>query len=180
MQAIALSTNSLWPSSLIGLRTGDSLGMSGRARRLLCGLMLLCTVLLGGCGAKAKPKPKVITLQQQWALNPGDEVGGNLVAGSLGDISLLLKSGKVSAPFDGELDPSESDQCALYSTPEIPAYLFRLCGLKSFNYGDVKAGRPMGKGDYLSFATLRRQPDGTWIIVEPAKGVLEKALDANS
>ena len=102
------------------------------------------------------------------------------MAGSLGDISLLLKQGKVSAPFDGELDPSETRQCALYSTPEIPAYLFRLCGLRKFNYGKVEAGEPMGKGDYLSFATLRRQPDGTWIIVEPAKGVLEKALDPSS
>jgi len=54
--------------------------------------------------------------------------------------------------------------------------LFRLCGLKSFDYGEVKAGKQMGKGDFLSFATLRRQPDRSWIIVEPAKGVLEKTL----
>ncbi|MGB3296995.1 MAG: hypothetical protein WBA76_01905 [Phormidesmis sp.] len=153
--------------------------MSRHLRRLLSGLMLLLSAtLLCGCGVKAGPKPKVITLQQQWALNPGDKIAGNLVVGSLGDISLLLKRGKVSAPFDGELAPSDKDQCALYSTPEIPAYLFRLCGLKSFDYGEVKAGKPIGKGDYLSFATLRRQPDGTWIIVEPAKGVLEKALGA--
>ena len=181
MQAIALSTDSLMPTSRIGLSTGDFSLMPWRLNRLLCWLiMLLSALLLSGCGANAKPKPKIITLQQQWALNPGDEVNGNLVAGSLGDISLLLKQGKVSAPFDGELDPSETKQCALYSTPEIPAYLFRLCGLKKFNYGEVEAGEPMGKGDYLSFATLRRQPDGTWIIVEPAKGVLEKALGANS
>lgn len=177
MQAIALSTDSFRPSSRTGLSTGGFLRMSWRINRLLCWLMLLLSaLLLTGCGAKAKPKPKIITLQQQWALNPGDEVDGNLVAGSLGDISLFLKRGKVSAPFDGELDPSETKQCALYSTPEIPAYLFRLCGLEKFNYGEVKAGEPMGKGDYLSFATLRRQPDGTWIIVEPAKGVLEKVL----
>ena len=85
----------------------------------------------------------------------------------------------IEAPFDGELEPSAIEQCALYSTPEIPAYLFRLCGLKSFTYGAVKAGKPMGKGDYLSFATLRRQPDGTWTIVEPAESVLEKVLGAS-
>ncbi len=149
--------------------------------RLLCGLLLLLSsVGLSSCGAKAEPKVKTIKLQQQWVLNPGDEIGGNLVAGSLGDISILLKNNRVNAPFDGELAPSEIKQCALYSTPEIPAYLFRLCGLKSFDYGEVEAGNSIGKGEYLSFTTLRRQPDGSWIIVEPAKGVLEKVLNATS
>jgi hypothetical protein len=167
MQAIALSTSVLRPSL--------------RRRYGLLGLMLLLSALgLSGCGAKAEPQAKAITLQQQWALNPGDEIAGSLVAGSLGDISILLKNNKVTAPFEGELAPSEIKQCALYSTPEIPAYLFRLCGLKSFEYGELKAGKLIGKGDYLSFATLRRQPDGTWIIVEPAKSVLEKLLSATS
>jgi hypothetical protein len=143
-------------------------------------VLLLSAVVLSSCGAKAEPQAKTIKLQQQWALNPGDEIAGHLVAGSLGDISIVLKNEKVRAPFDGELSPGEIKQCALYSTPEIPAYLFRLCGLKSFEYGNVKAGQSIGKGDYLSFATLRRQPDGTWIIVEPAKNVLEKVLSANS
>ncbi len=147
--------------------------------RLLWGLVLLLSATgLSSCGAKAEPQVKAIKLQQQWVLNPGDEIAGHQVAGSLGDISILLKDEKVSAPFDGELALSEVKQCALYSTPEIPAYLFRLCGLKSFEYGEVKAGQSIGKGDYLSFATLRRQPDGTWIIVEPAKSVLEKVLNA--
>ena len=93
-------------------------------------------------------------------------------------VSLHLKKPKVQAPFDGELSPSESEQCGLYSTPDIPAYLFRLCGLNSFRFGSVNAGQVMGKGKYLSFATLRKQPDGTWIIVEPASSVLEKILGA--
>lgn len=135
-------------------------------------------LLLSGCGVKAIPEPRSIILQQQWSLNPGDEVAGNLVAGSLGDISLYLEKRQVKAPFDGDLELSAVDQCALYSTPEIPAYLFRLCGLEKVAYGSIKAGKPIGKGDYLSFATLRRQPDGTWIIVEPARGVLEKALES--
>lgn len=139
--------------------------------------LLIGTVWLSSCAAQSAPEVRTITLQQQWAFNPGDEVAGNRVAGSLGDISLNLKEGSIQAPFDGELEPSEIDDCALYSTPEIPAYLFRLCGLRRFDYGERKAGQTLGKGEYLSFATLRRQPDGTWIIVEPARGVLEKALD---
>ena len=168
MQAIALSTSSTWLN----------LQGTGCLKRLLIALSLLIAALwLSGCQSSA-PEVRSITLRQQWALNPGDEVAGSAVAGSLGDISLRLKDSKVRAPFDGELEPSEAEPCALYSTPEIPAYLFRLCGLQKFSYGDVKAGKPMGRGRYLSFATLRRQPDGTWIIVEPAKGVLEKLLGA--
>ncbi|NJM96119.1 MAG: hypothetical protein HC800_01880 [Phormidesmis sp. RL_2_1] len=138
--------------------------------------MLAGSFFLSSCAAQSMPEVRSITLQQQWALNPGDEIAGNSIAGSLGDISLYLSNGRINAPFDGEVEPSEIAQCVLYSTPEIPAYLFRLCGLKHLSYGDIKAGKPIGKGNYVSFATLRRQPDGTWIIVEPAKGVLEKSL----
>ena len=169
MQAIVLSTS----GALSGLHSFWQL------RRYLYALTLLVTALwLSGCSVKADPKVRRIALQQQWVLNPGDEIAGSSVAGSLGDISLHLKNAKVKAPFDGELAPSEIEQCALYSTPEIPAYLFRLCGLRKFSYGEVKAGRLMGRGRYISFATLRRQPDGTWIIVEPAKSVLERLLGA--
>jgi len=169
MQATVLSTS----GSLLNLHN------TWHLKRLLYALSLLVTALwLSGCRENARPKVRTMTLQQQWALNPGDEVAGSVVAGSLGDISLHLKGSNVRAPFDGELAPSEAEPCALYSTPEIPAYLFRLCGLQKFSYGEVKAGRTMGKGRYLSFATLRRQPDGTWIIVEPAKGMLERILGA--
>ncbi len=140
--------------------------------------LLVGSVWLSSCAAQSAPETRTITLQQQWEFNPGDEIAGNQVAGSLGDISLYLRDGLVEAPFDGDLQPSEISECALYSTPEIPAYLFRLCGLKRFDYGERQAGQTLGKGEYLSFATLRRQPDGTWIIVEPARGVLEKALGA--
>lgn len=118
-------------------------------------------------------------MQQQWTLSPGDDIAGHPIAGSLGDISLQLNGAQLRAPFDGEVELGEADACALYSTPEIPAYIFRLCGLSQVNYGNIKANKAIGKGDYLSFATLRRQPDGTWVIVEPAKDVLERALNAS-
>lgn len=142
--------------------------------------VMFSSFYLIGCSAQSAPQPRTITLQQQWALNPGDDIAGNIVSGSLGDISIHLKQGRINAPFPGVLEPSEMEHCALYSTPEIPAYLFRFCGLKNFAYGDIKTGKRLGKGSYLSFATLRRQPDGTWIIVEPARGVLEKALAKNT
>lgn len=152
-----------------------------RQRLFRCRLSLYFLALwLSSCAAHSAPEPRSITLQQQWALNPGDEIAGNVISGSLGDISLYLNGQKVLAPFDGELEPSELDNCVFYSTPEIPAYLFRLCGLRRVNYGKISAGQSIGRGEYLSFATLRRQPDGTWIIVEPARGVLEKALNTSA
>ena len=140
------------------------------------GAIALCS-MLSSCARQSAPQPRTITLKQQWVLNPGDEISGSLVSGSLGDISLVLKKGtQIKAPFEGFVEPSELEGCDFYSTPEIPAYLFRLCGLSQVAYGEVNAGRPLGKASHISFATLRKQPDGTWIIVEPARGVLEKAI----
>ena len=140
------------------------------------GAILLC-MLLASCVRQSAPQPRAITLKQQWELNPGDEISGSLVSGSLGDISLILDRGsRVTAPFDGLIEPTELKGCDFYSTPEIPAYLFRLCGLSQVDYGKVESGRTLGKAKNISFATLRKQPDGTWIIVEPARGVLEKAI----
>lgn len=175
MLAIASSTNAHTSTTALHMLLIYSFGhIRQYALKIL--FVILSALSLQSCGAKATPTVKSITLQQQWTLNPGDTIAGSRVAGSLGDISLHLKDNAIKAPFDGDLMPSEQTECALYSTPEIPAYLFRMCGLSSFQFGEVKAGKVMGKGGYLSFATLRRQPDGTWIIVEPAQSVLEKVL----
>ena len=146
--------------------------------RLFFGIgTIVLFMLLAGCVRQSTPQPRNIALKQQWELNPGDEISGSLVSGSLGDISLVLDRGsRVTAPFDGLIEPTELKGCDFYSTPEIPAYLFRLCGLSQVDYGQVESGRTLGKANILSFATLRKQPDGTWIIVEPARGVLEKAI----
>ncbi len=152
--------------------------LSGFWQRLFLGVSAIALgSMLSSCAGRSAPQPRSIALEQQWVLNPGDDISGSLVSGSLGDISLVLKRGiRVKAPFDGLIEPSELEGCDFYSTPEIPAYLFRLCGLRQVSYGEVKEGRALGKGSYISFATLRKQPDGTWIIVEPARGVLEKAI----
>ena len=144
-----------------------------------CGLLVLGALWLSSCSVQSAPTARSITLQQQWALNPGDEVAGSRVSGSLGDVSIHLAGKSVKAPFDGEVELSELDGCAFYSSPEVPAYLFWLCGLSTVQYGDIKAGKSIGKGEYLSFATLRKQANGTWIIVEPARDILEKALTAD-
>ena len=173
MLDIVLSTRSIAIQGRWGQRS------PGFWRRLFLGMGAIAIgSLLSSCVGHSDPSPRSIKLKQQWELNPGDDVAGSLVSGSLGDISLVLKKGVgVKAPFEGLMEPSELEGCDFYSTPEIPAYLFRLCGLSQAAYGEVKAGQALGKASYLSFATLRKQPDGTWIIVEPARGVLEKVIE---
>lgn len=138
--------------------------------------ILLLGLALGSCQSQTLPPQRAINIQQEWELEPGDLIGEHLVVGSLGDISIQLNHQPLRVPFPGKVEPSTIDQCVIYSTPEVPAYLFRFCGLKRPKFGTVKAGQKMGGGKHIQFATLRRQPDGTWIIVEPSTGVLERAI----
>lgn len=137
---------------------------------------LLIGLLLSSCQPGSSPPQRVVNIQQKWELEPGDRIANHLVIGSLGDISIQLKRQPLRAPFIGKVEPSTVEQCVIYSTPEVPAYLFRFCGLRRPRLGNVKAGQPIGSGSHLQFATLRRQPDGTWIIVEPSTGILERAI----
>lgn len=144
------------------------------ARQSVLGLAL--ALVLAGCRSSSAPPPREISLQQSWELEPGDKVAGYLVAASLGDISIELRGKPLRAPFSGEVEPAIATSCLYFSTSEIPAYLFRFCGLKRPHLGAVNQGETIGSGQYVHFATLRRQPDGTWAIVEPSKNVLERAL----
>ena len=141
---------------------------------------LLFGLLLSSCQSQAIPPKRVIKIQQQWELEPGDLIADHLVVGSLGDISIQLKHQPLKAPFSGKVEPSTFDQCVIYSTPEVPAYLFRFCGLERPKFGPVQAGQRIGGSSHVQFATLRRQPDGTWIIVEPSTGILERAISQKS
>jgi hypothetical protein len=137
----------------------------------------LALLLVAGCNRFGASEPvRSLQVQQNWELQPGDTVAGYRIAGSLGDVSVELNGGTVYAPFDGKVQPNDIQGCLIYSSPEIPAYLFRLCGLRSPKLGDVKQGDAIGNGNYLQFAALRRQPEGTWAIVEPASDILERAL----
>lgn len=141
--------------------------------------MLLLGLLLSSCQTQKIPPKRVISIEQEWELETGDFVADHLVVGGLGDISIQLKRQPLKAPFLGKIEPSTIDQCIIYSTPEVPAYLFRFCGLKRPRFGHVKAGQTIGAGPHVQFATLRRQPDGTWIIVEPSTGILERAISGH-
>lgn len=146
------------------------------------GLVAVISLLLGApltaCRDQAIATPRSVAIQQSWELAPGDTIEGFFVAASLGDISIHLDGAAVYAPFEGELELAATGKsCVFFSSPEVPAYLFRYCGLKRAHVGQVAAGQSIGKANYLHFATLRRQPEGTWVIVEPSTHVLERSLE---
>jgi hypothetical protein len=137
--------------------------------------VLAVMLLISGCSRQPTEPARVLQLQQQWELQPGDQVAGHRIAGSLGDISIELKGDSVYAPVDGRVQP-HIPGCVVFSGAEIPAYLFRLCGLNHPKLGEVQQGEAIGSGDYLQFAALRRQPNGKWAMVEPSTSILEQTL----
>lgn len=142
-------------------------------------LTLLLPVILIGAGACSLSSPKVhsrkIPIHQNWALQPGSQVGSYPVVGGLGDISIELDGSPVKAPFDGKVQPTDHN-CVAFSSAEVPAYLFRFCGVKRPRLGSVEAGQVIGRVEVLQFAAMRRQPDGTWAMVEPAVDILKKTV----
>ena len=140
------------------------------------GWMAMTSVFLASCN-QATDADNNIKLQvyQKWQLQAGEAVKGHTVLAGLGDISIALDGKPVYAPFDGRAQKDQRD-CLIFSTPDVPAYLFRLCGLSDLRLGDRQQGEPMGSGAMVHFATLRKQPDGTWAIVEPSRPIIEKIL----
>jgi hypothetical protein len=143
--------------------------------------ILAVIVLLNSTACSATPStepPRAVQIQQAWQLQPGDAIGKYRIAAGLGDISIELNGDNAYAPFGGRVQPLQPDvkTCVVFSSPEIPAYLFRLCGLQNLRFGEVQQGEAIGSGQYLHFATLRKQTDGTWAMVEPARDILGRIL----
>jgi hypothetical protein len=134
-----------------------------------------------GCTSTNAERPVNLQLYQKWQLQPGDRVMGYTVTSGLGDISIALRGRRVYAPFNGSIRPSgKQDGCVFFVSTEVPAYMFRLCGLKQPKLGTVQQGEAIARSDMLVFAALRKQPSGNWAMVEPSVNMLERMLeDAN-
>ncbi|MGI0490331.1 hypothetical protein ACN4EG_00855 [Alkalinema pantanalense CENA528] len=141
-------------------------------------ILIIFVGFLASC-AKETPLPIVdIKLYQNWELSPGDRVAGYEVTGGLGDISIALQGRSIYAPFNGDTQLDQR-RCLYFDSPEVPSYKFRFCGIQSPKLGKVRQGETIGSGETLQFAALRKQPNGTWAIVEPSKTILEKTLKAS-
>ncbi len=137
--------------------------------------------LSGGCVSTLNPPPaRNVNLYQKWTLQPGDQLGSYRIQSGLGDVAVDLKGGKVFMPFDGEVQPAagQEDLCVIISSPDVPAYLFRLCGLKQPRLGSLAQGSSLGSGGVVAFATLRRQAAGTWAMVDPTEELITQFLTA--
>jgi hypothetical protein len=137
---------------------------------------LMAIAWLGTACSHPSHPVRTVPIQQSWELQLGSTVGKHRIVGGLGDISIEMRGDRVYLPFDGEVQSNDVPGCYIYSTPDVPAYLFRLCGLKSGKTGRVRSGDTLGSADYLHFAALRRQPDGTWALVEPSREMLERMI----
>jgi len=132
--------------------------------------------LVLGCGDRpSETSMASVNLYQNWQLQPGDAVQTYSVVSGLGDVSLDLDGAAVLAPFRGTMQRMDGS-CALFTSPDVPAYRFRLCGLSQPQLGEVNAGDRLGSAQILTLALLRRQTDGTWAMVEPSVTMLEQWL----
>ena len=142
---------------------------------------------LAGEMAKA-PAHREIEVKQTWGLQTGESVAGYSVVGGLGGLSIEANQaiyapndGAVSGQFlfihDGSLMEGRED-CAVFASPQMPAYLLHLCGLEQRRVGGVKQGQALGKTrGYLYVALLRL--DGQWVFVPPAKDLLRRLLQVS-
>jgi hypothetical protein len=144
---------------------------------LASAVSIMSAGLMLGCGDRPSSETTVasVHLYQNWQLQPGDAVQTYPVVSGLGDVSLDLDGQSVLAPFRGTVQQLDGS-CAIFTSPDVPAYRFRLCGLSRLQLGEVNAGDRLGSAKILTLALLRRQTDGTWAMVEPSVTMLEQWL----
>lgn len=137
------------------------------------------------------PIIKQIELKKVWEIQAGQLIAGHRVVSGLGDISLEFK-GAIAAPAmgivernfvlvsDRTLIKTPSD-CILFSSPQMPGYLLKVCGLKQRHLGIVNQGVSIGKTNgylHLSLLSFRKDENqvSKWIYVSPSSKLIEKLL----
>lgn len=148
-----------------------ALSFNTRLLQITGGAML---TLLAACQS-GPPPPRTITVQQTWELQVGNQVGDYRISSGLGDITLELGGDPVKMPFGGKVQPMD-EHCIALTSPEVPAYLFRLCGISRPSLGQHGQGHTIGRAQQLVFAAFRKEPNGTWALIEPATDLIEQFL----
>ena len=132
-----------------------------------------------------------IELRNTWGIQAGNEIAKPPIVSGLGDISLAF-NGKALAPVDGWVEgkfvlvsdgnllPGTPD-CVIFSSPQIPSYLSKLCGLKQRNLGQVERGTPIGQTDghlHVTLFSSRKSEEEMpiWVYVSPSSQLLENLV----
>jgi hypothetical protein len=132
-----------------------------------------------------------IELRNTWGMQAGNAIAKHPIVSGLGDISLSF-DGKALAPVDGWVEGkfvlvSEGNllqgtpDCVIFSSPQIPAYLSKLCGFKQRNLGLIEQGMPIGKTNgylHITLFSYRKNQDGTpaWVYVSPSPQLIENLV----
>lgn len=132
-----------------------------------------------------------IELRNTWGMPTGNTIAKHRVISGLGDLSLAF-NGKVLAPVDGWIEgkfvlvshgslmPNPPD-CVIFYSPQMPAYLAKLCGFKQRNLGRVAQGMSMGQTNgylHITVFAYRKNEDGTpvWVYVSPSPQLVENLV----
>lgn len=143
----------------------------------IAGLMIgsLTACQLTNTQPSSPAKPMSIQLYQKWELQRGDRINDQTVVSALGDLAIDMAGKSIYAPMSGETK-LERTGCVLFSGTELPAYLFRFCGINTPKLGALRKGQLIGTANLLVFATFLKQNNGTWAFVEPSKTMVEQIL----
>lgn len=120
-------------------------------------------------------KPMSLQIYQKWELQRGNRINNQTIVSALGELAIDLDRKPIYASMSGETKLDQSG-CVLFAGTELPAYLFRFCGISSPKLGVLRKGQPIGTAHLLVFATFLKQNNGTWAFVEPSKTMLEQIL----
>ncbi|WP_017661921.1 hypothetical protein [Baaleninema simplex] len=132
-----------------------------------------------------------VTVASDVSIAAGDEIAERRVVAAFGELSLRT-SGKVFAPFDGWANGqlvfvtdgtlrSMPSDCTVFSSPQIPNYLLRLCGLGRRHLGYRRLGEALGRADgylHVTLLTYRTEESGDlWVYVPPAASLVQHLFD---
>jgi hypothetical protein len=121
------------------LRQWLAAGLSGYGvtRRLgIWGVVLSLILGLFSCSSSVSVQPRKITLAQSWELESGDRIGGYLVTGSLGDISVQLGDGGYWLLIPAKLNqPPREPTAFTFPPPIFPPICFASAALATPVWG---------------------------------------------
>lgn len=120
-------------------------------------------------------KPMSIQIYQKWELQRGDRINNQTIVSALGELAIDMGGKPIYAPMNGEVNLDRTG-CALFAGTDLPAYLFRFCGINAPKLGVLQKGQTIGTANLLVFSTFLKQQNGTWAFVEPSKSMLEQIL----